>query len=60
MLTDKQVEQHLKEITAKAKMFDFAVPWLNKNLTQKQLDELSIIMDPLSRRILAYLASDEK
>ena len=57
---EKQLVQYLKDIKSKAEKFDFIAPWLRKNLTEEQLNELSVIADPLSRRILAYLASGEK
>ena len=57
MLTD---EQHLKNIIIKAEQLDLIIPWLYNNLTGQQQKEIAVISDPLSRRILTYLASDEK
>ena len=57
MLTD---EQHLKNIIIKAEQLDLIIPWLRDNLTGHQQKEIAVISDPLSRRILTYLASDEK
>ena len=59
MITDKEVAQYLATITDKAQKFDFIMPWLRENLTGKQLNELSLISDPLTRRILIYLMSDD-
>ena len=54
----KSLKQQIINNQEKAKQLDYMLPWLRENLTKEQLDLLSIISDPLSRRILTYLATD--
>lgn len=44
----------------KAQKYDWIMPWLRDNLTEEQLNLLSVLTDPLSRRILKYLVSEKK
>ncbi len=55
---DKPIIKQILEYQEKAEKLDLILPWLRDNLTEKQLKLLSIISDPKSRKILAYLASD--
>ncbi len=43
-----------KEFT-KAQKYDILLSWMRNNLTDKQIHEIQILIDPLSRKILAYL-----
>lgn len=55
-----KVKQQLIKDSEKAISFDTLIPILRKMLTKKQIAEIGILIDPLARRILAYLAKDEE
>jgi len=44
----------------KAELFDNLVAILRKELPKEELDRLSVLIDPESRKILAYLVATEK
>ena len=59
MPSQKQFDEYYA-IKAKAEQLDLIIPWLRDNLTGQQQKEIEVISDPLSCRILTYLASDDE
>ena len=60
-ISKKNPEMVIKQILKNqedAKQYNYLKPWLKDNLTGKQVKEIGILTDPLSRKILAYLASN--
>lgn len=58
-----EAESVMKQIITnhkKAELFDCIIPFLQKELTPKQMKLLKIVADPQSRKILTYLASEQK
>lgn len=53
------ISKHILNLEDRSETLDNILPWLKENLTEKQLQLLSVLSDPLSRKILAYLASGE-
>ena len=60
MVLNKYLQKEIYDLQKKAEQLDLIIPWLRDNLTGQQQKEIEVISDPLSLRILAYLASDEK
>ena len=60
MVLNKHLQREIYDLQKKAEQLDLIIPWLRDNLTGYQQKEIEVISDPLSLRILTYLASDEK
>lgn len=56
---DNLIKKFLKD-QEKAELFDNLMPILRKELSKEQLEVISVLIDPLSRKILAYLVVTEE
>ena len=52
--------QVVDKILMQDQQLKWILDYLRKELTEQQKKELSVVMDPEARKILAYLASEKK
>ena len=58
IIGDYNPHQVVDKILMQDQQLKWILDYLRKELTEQQKKELSVVMDPEARKILAYLASD--